>query len=339
MSVKRKKPRVRKHPKKKPSSKISIHLVNFILSVMLFIVIIAIGGYFLFFNDWKTDTKQITAEAKMEQKIKKFEQKEEELEKYFEEKTDEFDKIYLTQKEEEIILPKKTKIKQSKQINKIKKDIVSNKKAKLIIIIDDVTNKKQVKVLNNLPFIVNLSFLPPTSRHKNSAKIVSDLDNYMIHLPLQATSFKYEETNTLHIGDSLNKIDKRIKQLRTLYPKAKYINNHTGSKYTADLLSIDKLIKILKKYNFIFVDSRTTSKSVAKKVAKKYNMKIYNRNIFLDNKQDINYIQTQLKKAVSLAQKNGFAIAIGHPHKATIKALQQSNKILKDIELLYINDL
>jgi polysaccharide deacetylase 2 family uncharacterized protein YibQ len=59
----------------------------------------------------------------------------------------------------------------------------------------------------------------------------------------------------------------------------------------------------------------------------------------LDNKQDIGYIHHQLGIAVELAKKRGFAIAIGHPHHATMRALTRAKDLLKDVELVYIDEL
>jgi len=63
------------------------------------------------------------------------------------------------------------------------------------------------------------------------------------------------------------------------------------------------------------------------------------RDIFLDNIADIGYIKNQLKKAVKLAKKHGYAIAIGHPHSTTFKALATSGTILKDVDIVYIDEL
>jgi len=215
---------------------------------------------------------------------------------------------------------------------------ISNK-PKLAILIDDVTTKRQIESIKNIGYIVNMAFLPPTSGHKNSAKITDNLDLYMIHLPLQASSSKYEEENTLYINHSIEKIDERIKNLKALYPKAVFINNHTGSKFTSNQVAMDKLFQVLKKYNYTFIDSRTTAKSVATKSSKKYGVKMFSRNIFLDNKKDKNYIQKQLKKAIKAAKKNGMAIAIGHPYGITFKTLKESKHLLKDLELVYVHQL
>lgn len=216
--------------------------------------------------------------------------------------------------------------------------IISNK-PKLAIIIDDVTTKSQIKKIKNIGYSVNMSFLPPTKGHRNSAKIVQNLDNYMIHLPLQASSSRYEEADTLYITDTKERIDKKIASLKTLYPKANFINNHTGSKFTANKQAMDRLFSVLKKYNYTFVDSRTTAKSVASYAAKKHGVKMFSRNIFLDNNKDKKYIQNQLKKAIKSAKKYGTAIAIGHPYNITFQTLEDSKHLLKDLELVYVDKL
>ena len=60
-------------------------------------------------------------------------------------------------------------------------------------------------------------------------------------------------------------------------------------------------------------------------------------NIFLDNKLKYDYIQTQLKKAIAMAKKSGYAVAIGHPHKITLKVLNESKHLLKDLNMVYVN--
>ena len=187
---------------------------------------------------------------------------------------------------------------------------------------------------------INMAFLPPTKTHPDSAKIAQSLSFHMIHFPMQASSaFKGEEINTLTINDSYETIEKRVKQLREWYPNAVYTNNHTGSVFTENEEAVDKLFRALKKYNFIFVDSRTSAKSVAKKYAKKYDMPYIVRNTFIDNDRDFKSIQNQLKKAIEIAKKQGYAIAIGHPHTVTLEVLKDSKSLFREVEPIFINQL
>ncbi len=231
-------------------------------------------------------------------------------------------------------------VKEAKKVLTESKQIIDiTNKPKLAIIIDDMTTQGQINSVLSLGYTVNMAFLPPTKGHRKSAKITKNLDKYMIHLPLQASSSKYEEENTLYITDSLSKIEKRIKNLKSLYPNTNFLNNHTGSKFTSNQVAMDKLFEVLKKYKYTFIDSRTTAKSVAAISAKKYGVKMFSRSIFLDNNKNKEYIKNQLKKAIRIAKKDGMAIAIGHPYGITFKTLKDSKHLLKDLELVYVQNL
>lgn len=301
----------------------------------------------------------------------KFEEYSKELEKVIIDKaeTEEF-----INKENELIQKKVEEIKENKQKEKladknkesssIKKDekevtktkdkldeksIITNKdtfvydkktKPKIAIVIDDVTTQAQKDKILAMGYKISMAFLPPTNTHPSSAKIAQSLSFHMIHFPMQASSaFKGEEVNTLRTTDSYETIEKRVKQLREWYPNAVYTNNHTGSVFTENDEAIDKLFRALKKYNFIFVDSRTSAKSVVKKYAKKYDMPYIVRNTFLDNEQSYSYVQKQLKEAIEIAKKQGYALAIGHPHEITLQVLRDSKNLFKDVEPIFVNQL
>ena len=213
-------------------------------------------------------------------------------------------------------------------------------KPKIAIVIDDVTTQAQKDKILGMGYKITMAFLPPTNIHPNSAKIAQSLSFHMIHFPMQASSaFKGEEVNTLRTTDSYETIEKRVKQLREWYPNAIYTNNHTGSVFTENDEAIDRLFKALKKYNFIFVDSRTSAKSVVKKYAKKYDMPYIVRNTFLDNEQSYSYVQKQLKDAIEISKKQGYALAIGHPHEVTLQVLKDSKNLFKDVEPIFVNQL
>ena len=248
---------------------------------------------------------------------------------------------------EDEIIEEKTQI--EKPITKQKKDLITKKdnykydlktKPKLVIIIDDVVSKTQKDKILNIGYPITMAFLPPNSGHKESAIIAQNLPFHMIHFPMQASkNFKNIEVNTLNISDSYETIEARVKQLRVLYPNATYTNNHTGSVFTENYEAMDKLFRALKKYNFIFVDSKTTPNSVAKELSIKYQMPYIVRDTFLDNDRSFTAIQNQLKDAIRVAKKQGFAIAIGHPYEVTFQVLKESKHLLNDVEPIFLNKL
>jgi polysaccharide deacetylase 2 family uncharacterized protein YibQ len=98
-------------------------------------------------------------------------------------------------------------------------------------------------------------------------------------------------------------------------------------------------MKIMKEENLHFVDSRTTAKTKAPEIAKKLGLKLYSRDIFIDNNNDKKLIRKQLRKAVAIAKKRGYAVAIGHPHENTLEVLIGAKNMLKDVDLVYLKDL
>ena len=248
--------------------------------------------------------------------------------------------------EDEII---EEKIQIEKKLTLEKKTIITKKdsykydlksKPKLVIIIDDVVSKAQKEKILNVGYPINMAFLPPSNGHKESATIAQNLPFYMIHFPMQASkNFKNSENETLNVNDSYEKIEARVKQLRILYPKAIYTNNHTGSVFTENYEAMDKLFRALKKYNFIFVDSKTPPNSVSKELSLKYKMPYIVRDTFLDNDRNFTAVQNQLKDAIRVAKKQGFAIAIGHPYEVTFKVLKESKHLLNDFEPIFLNKL
>ena len=248
---------------------------------------------------------------------------------------------------EDEIIEEKTKI--EKPAIKEKKELITKKdsykydlktKPKLVIIIDDVVSKSQKDKILNIGYPITMAFLPPNGVQKESAIIAQNLPFHMIHFPMQASkNFKNIEVNTLNISDSYETIEARVKQLRVLYPNATYTNNHTGSVFTENYEAMDKLFRALKKYNFIFVDSKTTPNSVAKELSIKYQMPYIVRDTFLDNDRSFTAIQNQLKDAIRVAKKQGFAIAIGHPYEVTFQVLKESKHLLNDVEPIFLNKL
>ncbi len=211
---------------------------------------------------------------------------------------------------------------------------------RLVIIIDDVAHARQLKAIRVLPWHITPSIFPPSEIASSSPKLARHLKHYMVHLPMQSGSEAMNRMKgMLFANASAATIEARVKEIRHLFPTAKYINNHTGSVFTANPKAMKTLYAQLRKRGFSFVDSRTTAKSVVRPIARSYGDPYIARDVFIDNTQQVAAILKQLKKAVRIAKKRGYAIAIGHPHKATMKALRQAEPILKGVQTVYIDEL
>lgn len=210
---------------------------------------------------------------------------------------------------------------------------------KLAIIIDDVSFPWQTRMMKEIPYKVTPAFFPPTSGHPETVRLSHEFEFAMIHLPMESKNYAHPEPDTLTTVDSQEVIANRIARIKKWFPHIKYYNNHTGGSFTAHYAAMDKLIGVMQDENLIFVDSRTVGNSKAPEIFKKYNIQLLSRDVFLDNSLNKSEIREQLRKAVVVAKKHGYAIAIGHPHKSTLEVLRDSRDLLEGIDLVYVKDL
>lgn len=240
-----------------------------------------------------------------------------------------------------IITDKDTQnIESAEEINK-QININFNKtiKPKLAIIIDDIANEKQINEILKIDLKLTPSIFPISNKNKDMIAAINKLDFFMIHLPLEAKQYK-DGLDTIKIKDSKERIEKKIKDIKEILPNVKYINNHTGSKFTENKNSMETLLQILDNHNINFIDSRTTPNSVINKIAKENNKVFLYRDIFVDNVLLESSLNTQLKNGVAIAKKKGYAILIAHPHKETLKAIKLAkDNILKSVDIVYVNEI
>ena len=267
-------------------------------------------------------------------------------------------------KHSEILKPEPAKKSEIEPNNKAKKQIYSEKpqkesakkddfavvpftpngsvkgRAKLVLIIDDVATFEHASMVKSIGLKITPSIFPATKTHPDTPNIARTFEFYMIHLPMQAKHFDSPEIGTLTINESFESMHEKIKKIRRDFPRAKYTNNHTGSRFTSDYDAMDKAYKALIEQGFIFVDSKTIAQTAVARAAKKYNQPYISRDIFLDDDPSAAAVRRELVAAVNLAKKRGYAIAIGHPKKNTIAVIKASrNNILKDVEVVYLKDI
>ena len=213
-------------------------------------------------------------------------------------------------------------------------------RAKLVIIIDDVATFEHASMIKSLGLKITPSIFPATKTHPDTPNIARTFEFYMIHLPMQAKHFDSPEIGTLTINESFESMHEKIKKIRKDFPRAKYTNNHTGSRFTSDFDAMDKAYRALIEQGFVFVDSKTIAQTAVARAAKKHNQPYISRDIFLDDDPSASAVRRELVAAVNLAKKRGYAIAIGHPKKNTISVIKESkNNLLKDVDVVYLKDI
>lgn len=205
---------------------------------------------------------------------------------------------------------------------------------KMLLIVDDIINAKQLN--NGFATGLNLTyaFIPPSDYHPGSADIAAALDEYIIHLPLQAIDYHNEEIGTLHVDDDQQTITAHVLAVKQQYPKAQFVNNHTGSRFTADTDAMDKLLRALRLARLQFIDSKTIAATATRQIAPRQGMMVFERDIFLDYYDDESKILAKVKQAIRLAKRRGVVIVICHPRPKTFAVLTRYRSLFNDVELI-----
>jgi uncharacterized protein len=196
--------------------------------------------------------------------------------------------------------------------------------ARLAIILDDVGgDSAAVDSIFALRYPLTLSILP---NHPRSAEIAKEAHSrgyqVMLHLPMESVANETAETDELRPGMSSAEVSTELASMLRSVPYAAGANNHQGSLATSDPRLMSALMPALRSHHLFFVDSRTTAATVAYSAAQTAGVPCGYRNVpFLDDVQETGAILHQLELAAKDAREKGYAIAIGHPHPATLRAL------------------
>ena len=188
-------------------------------------------------------------------------------------------------------------------------------KGKLIFVFDDAGhNLEQLQYFLDLPFPCTIAVLPKLPNSRETARRIRAAGKELIlHQPMQALNPNINPGDgAVKPGMDREEIKKIVaSNVEEIGPIAG-MNNHEGSLITSDEKAMEAVLELCREKNIYFLDSRTSSKSVVPQVAKKLNMSIWERAVFLDNKKDKAYMKKQIIEGLEIASQRGEAIMIGH---------------------------
>lgn len=210
--------------------------------------------------------------------------------------------------------------------------------ARIAIIIDDLGYKlAEGRRAINLAAQVTLSIIPFSPHAKKLAHFANENHKeVLLHAPMTPISQRPWESG-LASGMSREELFITVDAMLADVPHASGVNNHGGSHFTQDRERMSWLMTALKKNNLFFIDSRTTAKSMGMETALEADIPYNSRDVFLDNERNAEAIVRQLDRLVSIAVKNGQAIAIGHPHNETLDVLEAYLPLLKKQGIEVVN--
>jgi polysaccharide deacetylase 2 family uncharacterized protein YibQ len=175
-----------------------------------------------------------------------------------------------------------------------------------------------------LPPEVAMSFLPYAQESPRLAQRAAEQGHLVLaHVPMQAIGNRDPGPMALKPGMTAEEITSRLDWNLARVPGAVGVNNHEGSRFTADEAGLVPVMARLWERDLFFFDSRTGARSKGESVARDMGVMTAGRDIFLDDVPGEAEVKRQLQALVRQAKRTGVAIAIGHPHDATLAILKE----------------
>ena len=214
---------------------------------------------------------------------------------------------------------------------------------KVAIIIDDMGYKNQIgNQLIELALALSFAFLPfgpfTQDQVQMAAKKGRDI---LLHLPMEPDDKDWNPgPGALMLTMSDSELAQTFRDDLATVPLATGVNNHMGSAFSEDKKGMSLLVRLLHEQGLFFVDSLTSPDSLGYDTARNAGVPVARRDIFLDNEQDPVKITSQIRKLLSLAERRGSAVGIGHSHEETLAALiEMEQEIKKRAQVVGIREL
>lgn len=221
--------------------------------------------------------------------------------------------------------------------------------ATLAIVIDDMGVDEPLtrQAMEQLPSTVTFAFLPYGRNSRQLAATAhSNGHEILIHMPMEAlprpngSPTPLAGPRALLVEDDATTRETNLaSNLAALESVAVGVNNHMGSRFTQWEEGMRNVLATLDEEGLLFLDSVTTAHTATTDAAKslpKLSIPLLRRDVFLDDGPTPEEVEHELARAIAMAKKNGHAIAIGHPHPATLAVLAERLPALEQVSLTLV---
>ena len=195
----------------------------------------------------------------------------------------------------------------------------------IAIVIDDVgLDMVDSERAANLPPAVTLSYIPYSTRLRSQTADAADNGHeLMLHMPMEPLGHADPGPGALLSELPPDENRERFVTALASFTGFDGVNNHMGSRYTSNTADMQLVMDELKPRRLFFLDSRTSPQSVGAAMAQSNGVPTISRDVFLDDDMRPAAVRRQLEQTEAVARRKGYAVAIGHPHPATLDALEE----------------
>lgn len=199
-------------------------------------------------------------------------------------------------------------------------------RARIALIIDDLgLHSARARAIAELPVPMTLSWLPYAEQLRTQTGYAFERGHQIFaHVPMQPGGDEDPGPNALMTWHGKKEIKSLLDLQLSEFTELSGINNHMGSRFTSNAMSMTWFMAEVKARDLLFVDSLTSSKSQGATVAKAYGLPFLRRDFFIDHdaKGNAALIEKRLAALEALALERGEVVAIGHPYAVTIAGLE-----------------
>jgi polysaccharide deacetylase 2 family uncharacterized protein YibQ len=196
---------------------------------------------------------------------------------------------------------------------------------RVALVIDDLGRSlAEVERLTRLGVPLSYAVLPFEPRTREVVeRLRASGAEILCHLPLEGREGADPGPGAIREDFSPRRVARRTREAIEAVPGATGLNNHMGSKVTADRAAMRAVLEVVAEHGLFFLDSRTTAESVAYELARRAGVPTARRTVFLDGEREPLAIHTEFERLLAEARERGAAIAIAHPHEVTFDALDE----------------
>lgn len=204
---------------------------------------------------------------------------------------------------------------------------VAHKRPMIAVVIDDLgLNRRNTAAINQFEGPLTVAFLPYAGELERQTRAARAAGHeLLLHMPMEPMGQDWPGPNALLTSSSPEEFRQRLLDNFDSFPGYVGMNNHMGSRLTADPERMAIVMAELRKRDLLFLDSMTTARSVGTPQARRFGVPSTRRDVFIDtifSRESREQVERQLALVERIARERGMAVAIGHPHDATIEALR-----------------
>ena len=200
------------------------------------------------------------------------------------------------------------------------------KPIRIALVIDDMGHNLNATVrgILDLGVPLTLAVLPDLSRSDDAFRAAAKRElPALLHLPMEPEGDENAGRHPITVGMEASAMEALVEKYQRKYPGFVGINNHMGSRATADASTMAAFAAVLSRRGLFFLDSVTTPHSVAYRAARAEGVWSLRNDLFLDTEtESVEVVAARLEQLGDLARRRGLAVGIAHPRPYTLAALQ-----------------